>query len=172
MGDLLQMAVFGVFRGLRKMIENLGNFPENPLDVLTKTSNYVLTRTGKARTQNTKMLKTKEKTMTKKDLKATNRTIETVVNAIRLMEQQETAFYNYLADNVDAIDATFLQKQVESSIEIVTENTKLLKTICETKASGLLRLLNEKPYRIAILRLNAAVLQAQAALGKDTNPVN
>ena len=110
--------------------------------------------------------------MTKRDVRATNRTIETVVNAIRLMQQQETAFYNYLADNADAIDAVFLQKQVESSIEIVTENTKFLKTICETKASGRLRLLNEKPYRIAILRLNAAVLQAQTALGEDTNPAN
>jgi len=107
--------------------------------------------------------------MTKQDIRATNRTIETVVNAIRLMEQQETAFYNYLADSADAIDAAFLKHQIESSIEIVTENTKFLKTICETKASGRLRLLNEKPYRISILRLNAAVLQAQTALGKDTN---
>ena len=107
--------------------------------------------------------------MTKKDIKATNRTIETVVNAIRLMEQQETAFYNYLADSADAIDAAFLKRQIESSIEIVTENTKFLKTICEKKVSGRLHLLNEKPYRIAILRLNAAVLQAQTALGKDTN---
>jgi len=110
--------------------------------------------------------------MTKRDIRATNKTIETVVNAIRLMEQQEAAFYNYLVDNADAIDAAFLKKQIESSIEIVAENAKFLKTICESKASGRLRLLNEKPYRIAILRLNAAVLQAQAALGKDTNPAN
>ena len=110
--------------------------------------------------------------MSKKDIKTTNRTIETVVQAIRLMARQEAAFYNYLADNADAIDAVFLGQQIENGIEIVTENTKFLKTICEKKDIGRLLLLNEKPYRIAILRLNAAVLQAQAALGKETNPAN
>ena len=130
-------------------------------------------RNGKGPDAKYETLENEEKTiMTKRDIKATNRTIETVVNAIRLMKQQETAFYNYLADNVDTIDAVFLKKQIENSIEIVTENTKFLKTICEKKDIGRLRLLNEKPYRIAILRLNAAVLQAQTALGKDTNPAN
>ena len=104
--------------------------------------------------------------MTHQDALTTNKLIGTLTEAIMLMEQEETAYYDYLGDNADAIDAAFLKKQIESSIEIVTENAKLLKTVCETKDAGHLRFLDEKPFRIAILRLKAAVSQAQAACGE------
>ncbi len=106
--------------------------------------------------------------MTQQDALTTNQLIGTLTEAIMLMEQQETAFYDYLADNDGAVDAAFLKKQIDNSIEIVSENAKLLKTICELKDSGNLRFLDEKPFRIAILRLKAAMSQAEAACGQRT----
>jgi len=107
--------------------------------------------------------------MTEQDILTTNKTIESVVKAIRLMERQEAAFYDYLTDNADTIDAAFLKQKIESGISVVVENVELFKTICEMKYSGQLQFLNEKPFRVAIIRLNAAVLQARTALDKDTN---
>lgn len=104
--------------------------------------------------------------MTHHDALTTNKLIGTLTEAIMLMEQQEVAFYDYLADNADTIDVAFLKKQIESSAEIITENAKLLKTVCETKDAGHLRFLDEKPFRIAILRLKAAVSQAQTTCGE------
>ncbi len=101
--------------------------------------------------------------MPQQDALTTNQLIGTLTEAIMLMERQEAAFYDDLANNDEAVDAAFLKKQIARSIEIVAENAKLLKTIRELKDSGNLRFLNEKPFRIAILRLKAAMSQAQAA---------
>ncbi len=40
------------------------------------------------------------------------------------------------------------------------------------QADGHLKFLDADPYRIAILRLQAAILQAEAACGKNTEPTN
>lgn len=104
--------------------------------------------------------------MTHQDAMKTNELIGTLTEAIMLMERQEVAFYDYLADNEGDIDVAFLKKRIESSVEIVTANASLLKTVCETKDAGHLRFLDEKPFRIAVLRLKAAVSQAQNACGE------
>ena len=92
-----------------------------------------------------------------------NEIIGILTEAIMHMEQDEIAFYDYLAANTGTIDVAFLKKQIECDLEIIAANTKLFKKISEAKDSGQLRFLDEKPFRIAILRLKAAVSQAQTA---------
>lgn len=90
----------------------------------------------------------------------TNEMIGVLTEAIMLMEKREIAFYDQVAENADAV---FLKEWIETSKNIVAENSELLAKICEAKNMDELRFLDEKPFRIAILRLNAAVLQARTA---------
>lgn len=93
----------------------------------------------------------------------TNETIGVLTKAIMLMEEREITFYDHLAGNVDV---AFLKERIVECIGIVAENSELLAKICEAKRADELRFLDEKPFRIAILRLNAAVLQAQSVCGE------
>lgn len=109
------------------------------------------------------------------DLTSTNKMIDTLTGNIAILEQDEVAFLKYVAENGSDFDTeqkAFLADRVRSCTEFLNENISLLNKITEVQADGHLKFLDADPYRIAILRLKAAILQAEAACGKNTEPTN
>ncbi len=103
----------------------------------------------------------------KTDLTSTNNMIDTLTKNIAILEQDEVAFLKYVAEygpDFDAEQKAFLADRVRSCTEFLNENISLLNKIVEVQNEGqYLRFLDADPYRIAILRLKAAIALAEAA---------
>ncbi len=109
------------------------------------------------------------------DLTSTNSMIDTLTKNIMILEQDEIAFLKYVAENGPSLDTeqkAFLEDRVRSCSIFLNENISLLNKIEEVKSEGHLRFLDADPYRIAILRLKAAISQAEAVCGKNASPSN
>lgn len=97
----------------------------------------------------------------------TNAMIETLTGNITVLEQDEIAFLEYVAENGPTLDAeqtTFLKERIRSCTKFLNENISLLNKITEVQDEGHLKFLDAAPYRIAILRLQAAIRQAKACI--------
>jgi hypothetical protein len=104
------------------------------------------------------------------DLKSTNKMIETLSTSIALLEQEEIAILKYVSEKGPTFDTestqkAFLANQVQGDIDFLNEHIAILNKITEVQAEGDLRFLDADPFRIAILRLQAAIQQAQSACG-------
>ncbi len=100
------------------------------------------------------------------DPTSTNKMIDTLTGNIAILEQDEIAFLKYVSENgpdFDAEQKMFLEDRIRNCTEFLNENISLLNKITEVQADGHLKFLDADPYRIAILRLKAAISQAQAA---------
>ena len=102
------------------------------------------------------------------DLTSTNKMIDTLTKNIAILEQDEIAFLKYVAENgpkFDEVQKEFMDDRIRSCTVFLNENISLLNKITEVQNEGQhLRFLDADPYRIAILRLGAAIQQAKASV--------
>ena len=90
-----------------------------------------------------------------------NDLIGRLVDNIDVLEREETALLQYVAEHDSestADKSTLLRERIENGTEILKENMMLLETVLAHKTDGILPFLATMPFRIAILRLKAAIL--------------
>ena len=90
-----------------------------------------------------------------------NDLIGRLVDNIDVLEREETALLRYVDEHrlVFNINGTpLLQKSIKHATKILNENMNLLETVLAHKTDGILPFLDTMPFRIAILRLKAAIL--------------
>jgi hypothetical protein len=107
--------------------------------------------------------------MTKKKL-TTHRLIETLEICTPLLEQEETAFLEYIdkhLPNLDADATAFLQERIDSNTDFLNGNLSLLEKIHQCQKDGWFPFLDPTQYRTAILRLKSAILLAKTIGGNS-----
>jgi len=93
-----------------------------------------------------------------------------IVDNVAVLEREEIAILRYVAENDSestADKSALLRERIENGTEILNENTMLLETVLAHKADGILQFLDTMPFRIAILRLKAAILLTEKVCGTE-----
>jgi len=100
-----------------------------------------------------------------------NDLIGRLVDNIDVLEREETALLRYVAEHGSESTADknmLLRERIENGIEILNENTMLLEKVLAHKTDGILQFLDAMPFRIAILRLKAAILLTETVCEPET----
>ncbi len=100
-------------------------------------------------------------------MSATNELIGILTETIPAIERHEIGLLEFIAERGPELgeeNERELERRLESAQRILCENIELMKTIHEKQTNGDLRFLDPVPFRNAILRLKAAIAQAETVM--------
>ncbi len=99
---------------------------------------------------------------------STNQMIQYVTENIDVIQRHEIGLLEFVeksGPDLGEENKNALRQRVERPRQFLRENIELLKFIREKQANGELRFFDPAPLHLAVLRLNAAIGQAEVACG-------